>query len=281
MPGRLMLCSDLDRTLLPNGPQEESPEARPLLRRLAQRPDLVLAYVSGRNEALLREAIETCDLPLPHFAIGDVGTTIFAVDADTWRPWDAWTREIAGDWNGFRHDELARLLDDLETLERQEDARQNDFKLSYYGSSDLDVQPLLDEIHARLQSRGIRAGVIWSVDETGPTGLLDVLPARATKYHAIQFLLDHNGYDAQRTMFAGDSGNDLPVLTSGLQSVLVRNAQENVREEAVQGITTKGLRDRLYLANGGYLGMNGNYTAGVLEGFAHFFPEADTWLRSA
>ena len=51
MPGRLMLCSDLDRTLLPNGPQEESPEARPLLRRLAQRPDLVLAYVSGRNEA--------------------------------------------------------------------------------------------------------------------------------------------------------------------------------------------------------------------------------------
>ncbi len=33
----ILLCSDLDRTLLPNGPQSESPGARRLLQRLAER----------------------------------------------------------------------------------------------------------------------------------------------------------------------------------------------------------------------------------------------------
>ena len=36
----ILLCSDLDRTLIPNGTQPESPQARPLLRSLAARPEL-------------------------------------------------------------------------------------------------------------------------------------------------------------------------------------------------------------------------------------------------
>jgi hypothetical protein len=39
-----------------------------------------------------------------------------------------------------------------------------------------------------------------------------------------------------------------------------------------------GYQDRLYLACGGYRGMNGNYAGGVLGGVAHFLPEADGWL---
>jgi hypothetical protein len=38
-------------------------------------------------------------------------------------------------------------------------------------------------------------------------------------------------------------------------------------------------QDTLYVAQGGYLGMNGNYSAGILEGLAHYWPEVDTWLR--
>jgi len=33
------------------------------------------------------------------------------------------------------------------------------------------------------------------------------------------------------------------------------------------------------VATGGYLGMNGNYSAGIIEGIAHFWPEIDAWLR--
>ena len=39
-----------------------------------------------------------------------------------------------------------------------------------------------------------------------------------------------------------------------------------------------GTRARLYVATGGFMGMNGNYGAGVLEGIAHFYPEIAGWL---
>jgi 3-deoxy-D-manno-octulosonate 8-phosphate phosphatase KdsC-like HAD superfamily phosphatase len=107
---------------------------------------------------------------------------------------------------------------------------------------------------------------------------LDVLPERATKLHAIQFLMRQNGFFKDETIFAGDSGNDLPVLTSGLQAVLVRNAPDEVRRAALREVQSKGLSGSLYLAQGGFLGMNGNYAAGVLEGLAHFVPATQEWM---
>ncbi len=104
---------------------------------------------------------------------------------------------------------------------------------------------LLAEMDARLNPLGIHASLIWSIDEARDIGLLDVLPLRATKYHAIRFLMAHSGFDTDNTVFAGDSGNDLPALTSGLQAVLERNARPEVREQ--------GMAERLYLARGNFL----------------------------
>ena len=41
-----------------------------------------------------------------------------------------------------------------------------------------------------------------------------------------------------------------------------------------------GHGDTLYLAHGGLAGMNGNYSAGILEGVAHFIPETRLWLET-
>jgi hypothetical protein len=79
-------------------------------------------------------------------------------------------------------------------------------------------------------------------------------------------------------VYAGDSGNDLPVLGSGLQAVLVANAIPEVRQEALARVRKRGRADQLYLARGEFLGMNGNYSAGILEGLCHFLPEARSWL---
>jgi hypothetical protein len=54
--------------------------------------------------------------------------------------------------------------------------------------------------------------------------------------------------------------------------VLVANAHSSVRDKAREMAEIAGHSQRLYLARGGYLGMNGNYSAGILEGLAHFFP---------
>ncbi len=277
---KLLLCCDLDRTLLPNGSQEESPQARPLFRKLAKHPELTLAYVSGRHKGLLLEAIQQYDLPVPDYAIGDVGTTLYEIQNDKWRAWRAWEEEIAPDWAGCSHDELATLFEDIDDLVLQEPEKQNTFKLSYYAPMDIDYAALLVKMDARLKRLNVHASLIWSIDEARHIGLLDVLPKGATKYHAIRFLMAHKNFALSNTVFAGDSGNDLPVLTSGLQAVLVRNARREVVEEALHSVREKGITQCLYLAQGNFLGMNGNYAAGVLEGLAHFQPVVLDWLES-
>jgi len=278
---KVLLCSDLDRTLLPNGMQTESPQARPLLRTLAARPELTLAYVSGRNLDLLLAAIRDYELPIPDYAIGDVGTTIYEIHGNEWHPWQAWADEIAPDWAGNTRDGLAELFMDLSALTLQETEKQNTFKLSYYAPPDTEHVSLLKEMQRQLEACGVRASLIWSVDEEKDTGLLDVLPECATKYHAIRFLMKQKAFDEGDTVFAGDSGNDLPALTSGLQAVLVHNARVDVREEALSALKDRGMSKCLYLAQGDFLGMNGNYAGGVLEGLTHFVPEARAWLTVA
>jgi hypothetical protein len=81
-------------------------------------------------------------------------------------------------------------------------------------------------------------------------------------------------------MFAGDSGNDLDALTCGIPAVLVKNADDAVRREALTQMTSVPYSDRFYMARGDFLGMNGNYSAGVLEGLAHFFPETRLWMTA-
>jgi len=278
---RILLCSDLDRTLLPNGAQPESPMARPKLCAAAARSEITLAYVSGRHLALLHEAIRRYALPEPAFAIGDVGTTLYTVSAGQWRAWDKWGAEIGRDWDGANADALAPLFADLNELRLQEPEKQGRYKLSYYAPADLDFESLRAEMSERMRHNGVHANVVWSIDETIPLGLLDVLPASADKLHAIRFLMDELGFADEQTLFAGDSGNDLPVLASGLPAVLVRNATDEVRAAAVRAAGSGPRPDRLYLAHGGYLGMNGNYSAGVLEGAAHFHPQITSWIQDA
>lgn len=278
MTVNVLLCSDLDRTILPNGEAPESPEARPRLHQLAARPEVTLVYVSGRHRALLQEAIDGFGIPVPDYAVGDVGTTIHRIQGGTWSTWDAWHQEIAPDWAGRSHDDLAALLTGVPGLRVQEPEKQNVFKLSYY-VDDLGARgAIVAEVERRLAAAGVQASVVWSVDDLTREGLLDVLPRNATKRHAVEFLMRELGAADTRTVFSGDSGNDLPVLTSGLQAVLVANARDDVREEALAGAQAAGRPERLYVARGGFLGMNGNYSAGVLEGLAHFVPEVEGWL---
>ncbi len=278
---QILLCSDLDRTILPNGHQEESPQARPLLRELAAHPQVHLAYVSGRSRDLLQEAIREYAIPVPDYAIGDVGTTIYEIKDNSWRLWKAWHTEIGSDWQGVTWEKLAPLFADIAELTLQEKEKQNAFKLSYYAPTGVDRAALLAEVKKRLAARNIRANLIFSIDEVKDRAFLDILPAAANKLHAITFLMKRKGFRKQHTVFAGDSGNDLPVLTSGLQAVLVKNATDEVRAEALQLAEQQGALASLYCAQGGFLAMNGNYAAGVLEGLAHFIPQTENWLAAA
>jgi hypothetical protein len=276
---RLFLCTDLDRTLLPNGPQSESTSARKLFAGLVRRPEVTLAYVTGRHLALVKQAIVNYGLPPANFAITDVGSKIYAWEQDSWQVLPDWEKEIAVDWAGYGPDAISRCFHDLTSLRLQEPAKQNTHKLSYYLPVQADQRALHEEMQQRLAERGIRASLVWSIDEPAGVGLLDVLPERATKVHAVEFLRQRLDFSLQQTLFAGDSGNDLPVMASAIPSVLVANTTEEVREAAIKQAGAAGNTSALYLAQGDFMGMNGNYSAGILEGVAHFQPALQAWIK--
>ncbi len=173
---------------------------------------------------------------------------------------------------------LHALLADLPGLRLQEHSKQTRYKLSYYVTQDIDRQPLLASVQQRLQAQRVAANLVWSVDETLAVGLLDVLPAGATKFHAVEFLMAQLGFGIADTVFADDSGNDMAILVSPIRSVLVANATDEVRTEALAQTEGQGTGDTLYVARGGFMNMNGNYSAGILEGVAHYLPRTRAWM---
>jgi sucrose-6-phosphatase len=270
---RLLLCTDLDRTLLPNGQQPESPEARALFAQLVRQKAVSLVYVSGRHLELVDDAIAEYGIPVPDFAITDVGTRIYAREGDDWQAIDDWDTEIARDWGDFDHARLSALFEDVDLLRLQEASKQNSHKLSFYFPPETDLGELESKLVQQVSGHHVLATFVLSVDEVENTGLCDVVPASATKLHAIEFLRERLGFAIEDTLFAGDSGNDLGVLASHIPSVLVANATDDVRNAALERAKTAGHEDALYCASGDFLGLNGNYSAGILEGVEHFHPE--------
>ncbi len=276
---KILICCDLDRTVIPNGHQPESPEARPLFRFLAGMSGLYLAYVTGRRKELIHDAITDFYLPVPDFAVGDVGTTIYSIENGSWTEIKEWDQAIAHDWKGMSADRLREIFEDLSDLVLQEEVQQNRRKLSYYVDETSLTDELIERMERRIKGEGLKATIIRSIDEARHIGLIDVIPESATKYHGVRFLMERFGFPEKQTLFAGDSGNDIPALTSGLQAVLVNNARDEVKEQAGTMVTERGLGDMLYVAAGDFLGMNGNYSAGVLEGIVHYYPEFSDIFR--
>jgi hypothetical protein len=279
---KLLICTDLDRTLLPNGTQPESPQARTIFTRLVSRPEVCLVYVSGRNLTLVQEAIQEYDLPTPNWVVGDVGSTIYKFEGDRWKSWQRWTQQIAGDWRGLNAVDLEPWFTDLAEISHlvlQEPDQQSRFKLSYYLPLDVEKDALQQYISDRLEEKNIAASLIYSVDEAKGIGLLDILPAHATKLHAVEFLMNQLDFDYSNTVFAGDSGNDLPLLISSVPSILVANAHMDIIEQAQKQANELGNTHRLYLAQGSFSGMNGNYSAGILEGIVHYYPDTKKWIE--
>jgi len=264
---QLLLCTDLDRTLLPNGSQAETPGSRQKFCELVEQEHIRLVYVTGRHQHLVEQAINNFKIPIPDFVITDVGTRIFDLRSGEWQAWEQWEEAIDADWNGKNYVDLHKLLGDLPDLRMQEFSKQNKHKLSYYVPLKLKQQEISEEIQQRLVAAQVKTNQVWSIDEPASIGLLDILPASAGKLQSIEFLRKKLGHDTRDTLFSGDSGNDIPVLASKIPSILVGNAAEDVRKIAIDTAQNNSTQEFLYLAKN-------NYSAGIIEGLLHYHPEA-------
>jgi hypothetical protein len=87
-----------------------------------------------------------------------------------------------------------------------------------------------------------------------------------------------SGFGYADTVFCGDSGNDIEVLASPVPVALVANSPADVQELARRLAGEAGQSDRLFLVPGDFMEINGNYSAGILEGIAHYHPGTIRWM---
>jgi len=262
-----IVATDLDRTLLPNGHWQPDPEAIPLFNELTRRNDVLLVYVTGRNLQLTEAAISEYGVRHPDILCGDVGTTIRKYRDGQWHFDKGWEEVIHRSSPRWDVGKVREAVADIAGMREQESEHLNQFKQSYYVDHDR-KEAVLAAVDERVTGRFDEVA-IYSFDSQDGKGLLDFLPASATKQTALEYVAAEYGQPLGEVVFCGDSGNDIFPLTAGFAGVLVRNADEQLVEK-VQHAVAENPALQAYFARGDFRGLSGYYTSGVIEGCYHY-----------
>jgi sucrose-6F-phosphate phosphohydrolase len=262
-----ILATDLDRTLLPNGSWEADSEAIELFNKLTEKHDVLVVYVTGRNLSLTENAIKEFGVRYPDVLCGDVGTSIRKYEKGEWQLDEGWishVRQASPRWDAAAiRDAVARI----EGIREQESEHLNQFKQSYYVDHYKNDE-ILREVAEKVKGKFDEV-IVYSFDSQDGKGLLDFLPASATKQTALEYVAEEFGAEKEDVVFCGDSGNDIFPLTAGFSGVLVRNADDQLVENVKKAMDENpGLK--VYFATGDFRGLQGYYTSGVIEGAYHY-----------
>jgi sucrose-6-phosphatase len=261
-----ILATDLDRTLLPNGSWPVDENAIALFNEWTTKQDVLVVYVTGRNLDLTEKAIREYGVRYPDILCGDVGTTIRHYENGDWSMDQGWINHVHAMSPRWDNPAIRNALAQVEGMREQEAEHQNEFKQSYYVDHQ-HRETILAEAE-RLISGKFDEVLVYSFDSNNGNGLLDVLPASATKQTSLEYVAEV--YKAGRKIvFCGDSGNDIFPLTAGFLGVMVRNADEQLVQQ-VKEAKQKNSAIQIYHARGGFKGLNGYYVSGVLEGACHY-----------
>lgn len=262
------IASDMDGTLLPNNGHSFDPDAYRQFRERVedQNNPVVLACITGRHLELALEGIEEYNLPLPDYIAGDVGTTIYKRDGQKWIEVERWKEHNQKDFGSANAQEILTWFAEYSEIRSQEAEKQNTFKISFYHDLEHDAKQIQQNMEKVLQEKEVNAVVVMSIDHNKNLGLIDILPKNATKEEALRFLVQELNMTAENVLYCGDTGNDLLPMTAGFPAVLVGNATENIRAEALDLAKKRGTQESLFFAKK-------NYAEGILEAMEFFWKE--------
>lgn len=265
----MILATDLDRTLLPNG-HEPYDGSLPRFFYLVKEKEFTLVYVTGRSLELFHEAQKEFAIETPHYLLADVGSSLYVRDGDGLIPDAGWATYLQNKTPRWSTETMQNAIA-FEGLRLQEEEKQKKYKLSYYLDTDRDTDHVIESIQTIIRDElQIDATVIYSVDPLTGDGLVDILPRVATKVTGLEFLRERLSLEKGAVIYCGDSGNDILPLSNGYRSVLVANAHEDARMKIEQRVSDAGLAETLYIADGSlHSKLNGNYSSGILEGLLH------------
>jgi sucrose-phosphate synthase len=231
-----LLATDVDNTLTGDRAAYDR-----LVVLLSAHRDVTIAYVTGRDKIQTFEIMDSECLREPDYTLCNVGTEIYV--GPDYRRDDAWTRHIDRHWDRL---EVQEALTTIPYLFQQ--SRQFEFKQSYHLFHKADV--VIPEIHKRLSEIGIAHKVIYSSGTD-----LDVIPAKAGKGEAVDYVRKRLRIRRKHVLAAGDSGNDIGLLSAGFLAVVVGNHKAELNADR--------LPEDVYWARESYAG-------GIIEGIQHF-----------
>jgi sucrose-6F-phosphate phosphohydrolase len=244
-----ILATDLDRTLLPNGSWECDSQAISLFNDLTEKHDVLVVYVTGRNLALTENAINEFGVRHPDILCGDVGTSIRKYENGKWTFDHGWIDHVKKESPRWDAMAIREAVAGIDGMREQETEHLNQFKQSYYVEHERNDQ-VLKKVDEQVKGKFDEV-IVYSFDSQDGKGLLDFLPASATKQTALEYVANEFGAAKEDVVFCGDSGNDIFPLTAGFCGVLVKNADdqlvENVKEAMNQNPELK-----VYFAKGGF-----------------------------
>ena len=135
---------------------------------------------------------------------------------------ESWGTELADGWDFDLVVTVVTSVD--ESIRAQPPECQNPFKSSWYWHEQNESE--INRIRTALETAGIAAQVIYSSARD-----LDIVPTKANKGNAIQWLCNRLGIPPDQIAVAGDSGNDASMfLLEGVSGVIVANAEKALLE---------------------------------------------------
>ncbi|UFQ98911.1 glucosylglycerol-phosphate synthase [Pseudomonas wenzhouensis] len=231
----MLLATDLDGTFLAGDPEDRLS----LYQTIAAHPEIKLAYVTGRSLEAVLPLLADPTLPQPDYIIADVGATL--VHGDSLQPIQPLQSTVDARWPG--ESQVASAIEAF-GLERQDVPQAR--RCSYFCTPEQAANPALREIANELGCDLLYSAELY----------LDFLPRGVNKGSSLQALADWLELDHDQVLAAGDTLNDLSMLSASFHGVCVGQSESALLEATRSHSRT--------------LHANRPGCGGILEAFAHF-----------
>ncbi|MEL6549569.1 MAG: HAD-IIB family hydrolase [Pseudomonadota bacterium] len=211
----LVLATDLDGTFL-GGTDEDRKKLYQFIE--SNRSRVGLIFVTGRDPGFINDLVRKRGVPKPDYVVADVGTTIAEMGDDFHlRPIDALEAEISEKWNEANA-RVQAALHHTSGLKLQSTGFR--FRVSY------DMDP------GRFDSKALDIVADLGLDAlVSDDRFFDVLPKDVSKGPSLLRLLSHLEVRNERVLVAGDTLNDLSMLSLGLPAVAVGGSEPALIKE--------------------------------------------------
>ena len=233
-----LMITDIDNTLI--GDDASLYQLLDLLDE--HRSNLAWGVATGRSLGLTLDAMTEYNIPMPDILICSVGTEMYY--GPDLRMDKGWQQHISHKW---KPELIKTTLQKFDFLVFQEAEGQCSHKISYYLENKDDR---LDQIRQALNDQKLRCQVIYSHKQ-----FLDILPHRASKGKAVEYLQYKYEFLPRHVMVAGDSGNDADMLEGRARGLIVGNHSDELAYLKSAA--------RVYFSTG-------EYAAGIIEGLHHY-----------